>query len=89
MAEEIDRQALLTTLTTEHFTLQGVKASTISESSARSALYLGSLSALLVALGFVAQVSATGDTFKGPCTRRSSDALPARNLHLLFASSRT
>src|SRR5439155_18094087 len=89
MAEEIDRQALLTTLTTEHFTLQGVRASTISESSARSALYLGSLSALLVALGFVAQVSATGDTFKGPCTRRSSDALPARNLHLLFASSRT
>jgi len=29
MAEEIDRQALLTTLTTEHFTLQGVRASTI------------------------------------------------------------
>ena len=64
MAEEVDRQALLTTLTTEHFTLQGARSSTISESSARSALYLGSLSASLVALGFVAQVSASGDTFK-------------------------
>jgi hypothetical protein len=64
VAEEVDRQALLTTLTTEHFTLQGARASTISESSARSALYLGSLSASLVALGFVAQVSASGDTFK-------------------------
>ena len=64
MEQEVDRQALLTTLTTEHFTLQGARASTISESSARSALYLGSLSASLVSLGFVAQISATGDTFK-------------------------
>src|SRR5207247_1160744 len=64
MENEVDRQALLTTLTTEHFTLQGARASTISESSTRSALYLGSLSASLVSLGFVAQISATGDTFK-------------------------
>jgi hypothetical protein len=64
VGDEVDRQALLTTLTTEHFTLQGARASTISESSARSALYLGSLSASLVALGFVAQLSAAGDTFK-------------------------
>jgi hypothetical protein len=64
MSEEFDRQALLTTLTTEHFTLQGARSSTISESSARSALYLGSLSASLVSLGFVAQLSASGDTFR-------------------------
>jgi len=64
MSEDVDRQALLTTLTTEHFTLQGARSSTISESSARSALYLGSLSASLVSLGFVAQLSASGDTFR-------------------------
>jgi hypothetical protein len=64
VADEIDRQALLTTLTTEHFTLQGARGSTIAESSARAAMYLGSLSASLVSLGFVAQISATGDTFR-------------------------
>jgi hypothetical protein len=64
VADDIDRQALLTTLTTEHFTLQGARGSTISESSARAAMYLGSLSASLVSLGFVAQISATGDTFR-------------------------
>jgi hypothetical protein len=64
MADEVDRQALLTTLTTEHFTLQGARASTIAESSSRAALYLGSLSASLVSLGFVAQVSATGEAFR-------------------------
>jgi hypothetical protein len=50
-----DRQALLTVLTTEHFTLQGARGSTISESSARAALYVGALSSGLVALGFVGQ----------------------------------
>lgn len=54
---EVDRQALLTALTTEHFTLQGARSATISESSARSSVYLGSLSASLVSLGFVAQAS--------------------------------
>src|SRR5215510_6922585 len=64
MADEVDRQALLTTLTTEHFALQGARGSTIAESSARAAMYLGSLSASLVSLGFLAQISATGDTFR-------------------------
>jgi hypothetical protein len=64
MADDVDRQTLLTTLTTEHFTLQGARGSTISESSARAAMYLGSLSASLVSLGFVAQISTTGDTFR-------------------------
>ena len=48
-------QALLTVLTTEHFTLQGARGSTISESSARAALYVGSVSSVLVALGFFGQ----------------------------------
>jgi hypothetical protein len=62
MAEH-DRQALLTMLTTEHFTLQGSRATTVSESSSRAALYMGSVSSTLIALGFLAQVSQLGDAF--------------------------
>jgi hypothetical protein len=60
---EPDRQALLTMLTTEHFTLQGSRATTVSESSSRAALYMGSVSSTLIALGFLAQVSQIGDAF--------------------------
>jgi hypothetical protein len=59
-----DRAALLTALTTEHFTLQGARACTISESSSRAALYLSSVTSSLVALGFIAQVSEVGQTFQ-------------------------
>ncbi len=38
-----DQGALLTTLTTEHFTLQGARSGTITESLGRSTIYLGSL----------------------------------------------
>lgn len=62
--DEVGRQALLTALTTEHFTLQGARSSTVSESSARTALYFGALSASLVSLGFVAQASTVGTTFR-------------------------
>jgi hypothetical protein len=54
---EVDRQALLTMLTTEHFGLQGSRASTVGESASRAALYMGSVSSTLIALGFIAQVS--------------------------------
>ena len=39
MAEELDRQALLTAMTTEHFGLAGARAQTTGESSSRAALY--------------------------------------------------
>jgi hypothetical protein len=56
MSESIQpNPALLTVLTTEHFTLQGARGSTISESSARGALYVGAVSSALVALGFFGQ----------------------------------
>jgi uncharacterized membrane protein YkgB len=58
-----DRQALLTALTTEHFTLQGARSTTVSESTGRSSLYLTAVSSALVALGFIGQVSEVGDTF--------------------------
>jgi hypothetical protein len=64
MAEAENRQALLTTLTTEHFTLQGARSQTVSESGARSSLYLGSVSSTLIALGFVSQVSEGGEIFQ-------------------------
>jgi hypothetical protein len=60
---EPDPQALLTILTTEHFTLQGARGSTISESSARAALYVGAVSSALIALGFIAQTSELGMAF--------------------------
>jgi hypothetical protein len=54
---------LLTALTTEHFTLQGARSQTMSESSARASVYVFSVSSVLVALGFIAQISEVGDIF--------------------------
>jgi hypothetical protein len=60
---EPDPQRLLTALTTEHFTLQGARSQTVSESASRASLYLFSVSSTLVALGFIGQVSTVGDAF--------------------------
>jgi hypothetical protein len=54
---------LLTALTTEHFTLQGARSQTMSESSARASVYVFSVSSALVALGFITQLSGIGDIF--------------------------
>jgi hypothetical protein len=59
-----DSQALLTALTTEHFTLQSARSQTVSETSARSFLYMGSVSSALIALGFVSQISRGGQVFQ-------------------------
>jgi hypothetical protein len=59
-----DRGALLTALTTEHFTLQGARAATITESLGRSTIYLGSLSASLVAFALIAQGESTVIDFR-------------------------
>jgi hypothetical protein len=64
VAAEPDPQQLLTALTTEHFTLQGARSQTVSESASRASLYLFSVSSTLVALGFIGQISTVGDTFK-------------------------
>jgi hypothetical protein len=58
-----DPQQLLTALTTEHFTLQGARSQTMSESSARASVYVFSVSSALVALGFIGQISEVGDVF--------------------------
>jgi hypothetical protein len=64
MAEDVDRQQLLTALTTEHFGLAGARAQATGESSARAALYISAVSSTLVALGFIGQISEVGDSFK-------------------------
>jgi hypothetical protein len=53
---------LLTVLTTEHFASQGTRGSTVSESSARAALYVGSVSSAVIALG-IRQASDFGGAF--------------------------
>jgi hypothetical protein len=58
-----DSQQLLTALSTEHFTLQGARSQTMSESSARASVYVVSVSSALVALGFIGQLSRIGDVF--------------------------
>ncbi|HEY2549113.1 MAG TPA: hypothetical protein VGI64_00900 [Streptosporangiaceae bacterium] len=50
-------------MTTEHFTLQGARAATIAESSSRATMFLGSVSAGLVALGLIATATSIGTTF--------------------------
>src|SRR4051794_162400 len=46
-------------MTTEHFNLQTARAATISETNGRTSIFLGSVSAGLVALAFAGQVSRT------------------------------
>jgi hypothetical protein len=63
MGDVPDRQELLTALTTEHFTLQGARAQTASESASRTSLFILSVSSTLIALGFLGQGSQGGQTF--------------------------
>src|SRR5688572_28232356 len=50
-------------ITTEHFTLQGARASTVAESTGRATMFLGSVSAGLVALGLMATATEVGRAF--------------------------
>src|SRR5215470_5313303 len=57
------RSAAVTFITTEHFTLQGARAATIAESTGRATMFLGSVSAGLVALGLIATATRIGTMF--------------------------
>jgi hypothetical protein len=57
------RPAAVTFVTTEHFTLQGARSSTISESTGRASVFLGAVSGGLIALGLVATATKTGVAF--------------------------
>ena len=54
-----------TFVTTEHFVLQGARASTIAESTGRANMFLAAVSGGLVALGLVATASSLGAAFYG------------------------
>lgn len=55
--------ALLSALTTEHYTLQSARSSTIVEANGRSLLFLSTVSGATVALALVAQLDRLGQTF--------------------------
>ena len=57
------RPAAVAFVTTEHFTLQGARAATITESTSRATMFLSSVSGGLVALGLVAAAARTGVAF--------------------------
>ena len=57
------RPAVVTFVTTEHFTLQGARSSTISESTSRASVFLGAVSGGLIALGLVATAAKTSVAF--------------------------
>src|SRR5215467_12120254 len=62
-ADSDPRAAAVTFVTTEHFTLQGARSSTISESTGRASVFLGAVSGGLIALGLVATAAKTGAAF--------------------------
>ena len=62
-ADGDSRPAAVTFVTTEHFTLQGARSSTISESTGRASLFLQAVSGGLIALGLVATAARTGAAF--------------------------
>jgi len=55
--------AAVSFITTEHFTLQGARAQTISESTGRVSIFLGAASGGLVALGLLATAAHIGTAF--------------------------
>lgn len=61
--ENAPSPALLAALTTEHYTLQASRSSTVVEANGRSSLFLSATSAATVALALVAQLDDLGGTF--------------------------
>ena len=57
------RSSAVAFITTEHFTLQGARASTVAESTGRATMFLGSVSGGLVALGLVGTATHVGTAF--------------------------
>jgi hypothetical protein len=61
-ADHATNPQLLSALTTEHYTLQSARSSTIVEANGRSSLFLSATSAATVALALVAQLDRLGST---------------------------
>jgi hypothetical protein len=63
VSEEQVRQAIQI-LTTEHFNLQTARSATISEAIGRLSSFLGTMSGVLIALGFAGQAASFGTPFR-------------------------
>jgi hypothetical protein len=61
--ESEPRPAAVTFVTTEHFTLQGARSSTIAEATGRATMFLGAVSGGLVALGLIATAAGVSTAF--------------------------
>jgi hypothetical protein len=61
--DTVPSSALMSALTTEHYTLQAARSSTIIEANGRSSLFLSAVSGALLALALVAQLDRLGGTF--------------------------
>jgi hypothetical protein len=57
------RPAAVSFVTTEHFTLQGARSSTMAEATGRATMFLGAVSGGLVALGLIATATNAGTAF--------------------------
>lgn len=64
MTEAPRLTALLSALTTEHFTLQTARNATIAETSSRTSLFMGAVTGSVVALALVSQMSRSGPAFE-------------------------
>ena len=63
IAPDDPRAAAVSFITTEHFTLQGARSQTVSESTSRASMFLASVSGGLVALGLVATATHVDTAF--------------------------
>jgi hypothetical protein len=63
MDQQAREQAFITALTTEQFVLQAARSANIGEMTGRAAVYMGTVSSALIALGFLAQVVTHLDPF--------------------------
>lgn len=61
--DQTTKQQILQFMTTEHFTLQTARASTVAEANGRASLFTGAVSSGVVALAFIGQVSGMNETF--------------------------
>ena len=72
------RAPAISFVTTEHFTLQGARSKTISESTGRATMFLSSVSGGLVALGLVATAAGVGAAFYAFAAPREYSLLTPR-----------
>jgi hypothetical protein len=63
MDQQAREQAFLSALATEHFVLQAARSAIVSEQIGRGSIYMGAVSSVLIALGFLAQVVTRLDPF--------------------------